>query len=261
MIYDKIVKEKQRIEKQIETLERQLENLPEGKLVCTKNGKYNKWYHTTNSSYTYIPKKERELAEKLAYKTYLSLRLETLLNEKKAIESYLKHYQPNALQEEQNIITSPEYKDFLSSYFVPLSQELANWMNTPYETNNAHIENTSNKTPSGHCVRSKSEALIDTCLYKNRIPFRYECLLKLDKHSIFPDFTIRHPKTGELYYWEHFGLMDDTAYAQKTYSKLALYTSHGIIPTINLITTYETREHPLSADLVEKIVNYYFLEN
>ena len=63
MIYDKIVKEKQRIEKQIETLERQLENLPEGKLVCTKNGKYSKWYHTTNSSYTYIPKKEPKPAE------------------------------------------------------------------------------------------------------------------------------------------------------------------------------------------------------
>ena len=140
MIYDKIVKEKQRIEKQIETLEQQLKNLPRGKLVCTKNGKYYKWYHTTESSYTYIPKKERELAEKLAHKTYLSLRLKTLLNEKIAIESYLKYYQPNALREEQNIITLPEYKDFLSSYFTPLSQELANWMNTPYETNNAHIQ-------------------------------------------------------------------------------------------------------------------------
>lgn len=261
MIYDKILKEKQRIETQIQTLQSKLKDFPEGKLVCTKNGKYNKWYCSTDSSYTYIPKKEYKLAEKLAHKTYLLLQLRTLLNQKKAIDSYLKHYQPDTSQKEHDFITSPEYKAFLSSYFTPVSQELVNWMNAPYETNQIYTENVISKTPSGHRVRSKSEAMIDTCLYKNNIPFRYECLLQLDKHSLFPDFTIRHPKTGEVYYWEHFGLMDDATYAQKTYSKLALYTSHGIIPTINLITTYETKEHPLSADMVEKIVNYYFLEN
>ena len=261
MIYDKILKEKQRVETQIETLQTKLKDFPEGKLVCTKNGKYNKWYCSTDSSYTYIPKKEYELAEKLAHKTYLLLQLKTLLNEKMAIDSYLKHYQPDTSRKEQDFITSPEYKDFLSSYFTPLSQELVNWMNAPYETNKICTENVINKTPSGHCVRSKSEAMIDMCLYKNNIAFRYECLLQLDKHSLFPDFTIRHPKTGKVYYWEHFGLMDDTTYAQKTYSKLAIYTSHGIIPSINLITTYETKDHPLSADMIEKIVNYYFLEN
>ena len=66
MIYDKILKEKQRIETQIQTLQSKLKDFPEGKLVCTKNGKYNKWYCSTDSSYTYIPKKEYKLAEKLA---------------------------------------------------------------------------------------------------------------------------------------------------------------------------------------------------
>ena len=77
--------------------------------------------------------------------------------------------------------------------------------------------------------------------------------------TFYPDFTIRHPKTGEIIYWEHFGLMDDPSYYQKTFSKLQLYASYGIIPSINLITTYETQEHPLSADIVEKIVKHYFL--
>lgn len=62
-----------------------------------------------------------------------------------------------------------------------------------------------------------------------------------------------------VYYWEHFGLMDNPTYAQNAYSKLQIYTSHGIIPSIQLITTYETKANPLSTDIVEKIIAYYFL--
>lgn len=96
-------------------------------------------------------------------------------------------------------------------------------------------------------------------LYTNKIPFRYECALQLGESVIFPDFTIRHPETGNLYYWEHFGLMDDLSYSRNSCAKLQLYTSHGIIPSIHLITTYETKDSPLSSEIVEKIVSHYFL--
>ena len=101
--------------------------------------------------------------------------------------------------------------------------------------------------------------MIASYLYTKKIPFRYECALRCGETVFYPDFTIRHPKTGQLFYWEHFGLMDDVDYSKKAYSKLQTYTSHGIIPTIQLITTYETKEHPLSIEAVEEIVNYYFL--
>ena len=48
-------------------------------------------------------------------------------------------------------------------------------------------------------------------------------------------------------------------YSQKSYSKLHLYSKHQIFPSINLITTFETKDYPLSTDLVEKIIKYYFL--
>lgn len=41
--------------------------------------------------------------------------------------------------------------------------------------------------------------------------------------------------------------------------KLRLYMSNGIIPNIQLITTYETQEEPLDPESVEKIVEHYFL--
>lgn len=96
-------------------------------------------------------------------------------------------------------------------------------------------------------------------LHINKIPFRYECSLQLGDVTIFPDFTIRHPKTGEIYYWEHFGLMDNPTYCKNSISKLQLYASQGIVPSIQLITTYETKENPLSAELVGKIIQHYYL--
>ena len=208
MIYEKILKESQRLEEQIHIIQKQINTLPEGKLICASNGKWHKWYHSTKQGTTYLPKKDKQLAERLAYKKYLSLQLNNLLQEKEAIDAYLNHYNPNAKQTELSFIESHKYKDLLSHIFVPLKEELQEWMNAPYDRNMNHPENLTHKTYSGNKVRSKSEVIIDMFLYKNKIPFRYECPLELDGVILYPDFTIRHPQTGQVYYWEHFGLME-----------------------------------------------------
>ena len=81
----------------------------------------------------------------------------------------------------------------------------------------------------------------------------------LKKFFTATDFTIRHPITGEMVYWEHFGLMDEEEYRNSVYKKLKFYCDNGIIPSINLITTYETKQHPLDANHVEAIIKEYFL--
>ena len=152
----------------------------------------------------------------------------------------------------------PEYQILLSSALKTHSQELLDWMNSPYEHNPKHPEQLTHKTISGNYVRSKSEALIDMLLHINKIPFRYECALFLGDTTIYPDFTIKHPETGEIYYWEHFGMMDEPSYYKNAYSKLYLYTSNQIVPTIQLITTYETKQHPLNSETVEHLIQEYF---
>ncbi len=129
----------------------------------------------------------------------------------------------------------------------------------PYDQNPLFPEQRIHKCASGHLVRSKSEAIIDMVLYTNQVPFRYECALTLGKTVIYPDFTIRDPSSGKTYYWEHFGMMDQPSYAARTFSKLQLYTSFQIIPSIQLITTYETQEHPLNTETAEALVRQYFL--
>ena len=55
--------------------------------------------------------------------------------------------------------------------------------------------------------------------------------------------------------------MDNPSYSQNAYSKLQLYINNGILPGRNLITTYETTNHPLDFDTIEKTLKLYFLEN
>ena len=110
----------------------------------------------------------------------------------------------------------------------------------------------------GITVRSKSEMLIVMLLHMKKIPFRYECLLKLGDSVYYPDFTIKHPKTGKIFYWEHFGQMDKSDYLKGVFPKLHTYANYGIVQGVNLIATFETKDNPLEADMVEKIMDYYF---
>lgn len=256
-IYEKLLLEYTRLETEIERIRKKLKTFPPGTLSCARNGNHYKWYQCLKGTNTYLPKKNRLLAEQLAFKKYLSLLLDDLLQEKRAIQFYLNHHSENS--KAKQLLNKPEFMNLLSSHFTPLSQELSDWMNSSYEHNPKHPEHLLHQSSSGNLVRSKSESIIDMLLYINKIPFRYESALHLGEITLFPDFTIRHPKTGDLYYWEHFGLMDNPTYSHNVFSKLQLYTSHGIIPSIQLITTYETKEHPLSSDTVEKIIANYFL--
>lgn len=250
--------EKSKLDKQIHFIKGQLKNMPPGKLVCSHTGKYAKWFVSDGHTKKYIPKANRKLAEQLAVKKYLSLQLEDLENEKRAVEFYLRHSSIHG-KAEQLLINESEYKHLLTSYFTPLSEELFIWAKTPYEQNPLYPEQLVHNNGFGTKVRSKSEAMIEFALYMNKIPYRYECALELGETVFYPDFTIRHPKTGEVFYWEHFGLMDHQSYSQKVCNKLHQYTIHGIIPTIQLITTYETKEHPLTMEAIQEHVQKYFL--
>lgn len=229
--------------------------MPEGKLICCKDC----WYQSDGHKKIYIKKKDKELAEKLAIKKYLSALLEDLEKEKSATDMYLRHCPRSHENLDALFAGSSEVLNLLSPYFSPLSKELDHWMNSQYKHNLKHPEHLTQKVGSNEFVRSKSEAMIAKVLKQYKIPYRYESQLILDDVELYPDFTIRHPKTGEYFYWEHFGLLDKPEYVKTMHTKMQLYTANNIMPSIKLITTYETKEKPLTFEMVELLVKYYFL--
>ena len=160
MLYEKICTERQRLEQKIALLQRQIYELPEGKLFCTHSGRYTKWYQSNGHHSTYIPKKNRTLAEQLALKKYLSLCLEELLQERRALDFYLRHHAASENSADQLLADTSAYSELLSPYFTPKSQELHNWMTQPFDCNPIFPEQRIHKTSAGIMVRSKSEALI-----------------------------------------------------------------------------------------------------
>lgn len=257
-LYERILREYKRLAKELEELKEEILSLPEGKLICCHDGTKTKWYRSDGHKKTYLSKKNRSLAMKLARKKYLILKVEELEKEKRALDFYLNHH-TSAGKADALLTKSSEYQKLLLGQFVPVSAEIEQWENSPYEKNNLHSERLIYKSISGNLVRSKSEMMIDMLLYQRKIPFRYECALTLGDTVIYPDFTIRHPITGEFFYWEHFGLMDKAEYAANAILKIRLYTENGILPSIHLITTYETQDNPLDSEWLEKVIEHYFL--
>ena len=101
----------------------------------------------------------------------------------------------------------------------------------PVEVGNQFLEyRLIHRTVRGEAVRSKSEVIIANLLYAQDVPYRYEEPLEIDSTVKYPDFTIDDDDTGETYYWEHLGMLDDAAYRRAWKEKLLWYESHGIVP-------------------------------
>ena len=121
-------------------IQEKLKKMPEGKLICSHTGPYCKWERSDGHKKTYIPKKDRALAEKLAAKKYLSALWNDLKHEKDAIDLYLRRHSNYEPQVDKLLTDSIEVEKLLSPYLSPLSKELEEWMNSPYEHNLKHPE-------------------------------------------------------------------------------------------------------------------------
>ena len=250
--------EQQRIQKEKERIQKQIFKLPAGTIFCFQNGTHVKWYEKDGKRRQYLPKDQRKYAEKLAMKKYLLLRMKELIQEERAVGSYISHHRESV--SEQMLAPDSPYSELLAPYFQPESSDLQSWMESPYEQNKKYPEQKIYGTSAGIHVRSKSESMIVYLLHDYKIPFRYESELELGQVTVYPDFTIRHPKTGKLFLWEHLGMVDETAYRRNALSKLQLYMEHGWIPSVNLILTFETKEYPLDMAYVEGLIKEYFVK-
>lgn len=170
-LYNLLLRESRRLENLISSITHQLNSLPEGKLVCSRSGKYVKWLCSDGHKLTNIPKSNRILAQDLAKKKLLEAQLADFKKEKCAISFYLRHHNCNDTQVDKLFAKDNEYLNLLSDFFKPLSQELDEWMQAPYIRSSNHPEHLIHKTCVGYNVRSKSESMICTYLSINQISF------------------------------------------------------------------------------------------
>lgn len=266
IFYQEILKRRSFLVGQIKELQKQLKNYPAENLIIWRDGRYFRWFKSDGKSTVYIPKKEKELAVRLAQKKYYSCLLEDFTKELSIINSFIKKLEKNksgleSLLNNESFISLFSEGSFLSSSTYPNSKMnselIKKWKSESYEKNPKHPEQLKHRCLSGEYVRSKSEVIIANALFTSNIPYRYECALTLGGNTFYPDFTILNPQSMKIKYWEHFGMMDAPKYSDQTFNKLKTFSQYGIIPGINLITTYETGSYPIDSEKIQLVVNEF----
>ena len=240
---------------------------PSGRLRIAQRNNHPEFYLVlkhSNEQGRYIHKENHNLAVQLAQKDY-NYRILKLINKEIAyLQNYMK--QTDNGKAIQNLFEklSPVRQHLIKP--VTLSDNLflqewlsITWQGLPFPEDAADLF-TENKEK----VRSKSEVIIANKLFNNDIPYRYECPLTLyskgnksNPVTIYPDFTCLNVHTHKEFYWEHFGLLDNPEYAQKTARKLRLYAENNYFPGRNLIITMETQTEQLSTRQVEQLIEEF----
>lgn len=247
----------------LNTINSRLINAPNGTLRIANRGHAHQFYHRTGSTDrtgTYIKKKSNlNLARNLAQKEY-DLRIKSeIQHELHAIEIFLKNYSPEQIEHLYNSLNESR-QELICPVYTPDKDVLSIWNNVQYNSLDIPEDTPDFYSDNGEQVRSKSELIIANKLKQHNIPYKYEYPLVLSTGiTVHPDFTCLNINTRQEFIWEHFGIMGDSEYMNKTLKKINDYAKSGYVLGRNFIATFESSSIPLNSNTVDININEYLL--
>ena len=156
--YETMLLQQKQLQQKLTDIQKQLQQLPEGKLICTRCGNRTKWYRSDGHTKTYIPKDQKPYASQLAIRRYLLEKQKEYQTNLDALAYYFRHDSYNSGKAEQLLTYDSAYHSLLAEHFQPVSQELQTWESSPYNKNKNYPEQLKHKTCKNEFMRSKSEA-------------------------------------------------------------------------------------------------------
>lgn len=241
-----------------------LSKVPDGKIHIVNSGGRVQYYlrkSPQEKSGMYLSKSDKQQIRLYLQKSYDEKVLKILEKEIKILEQFVRLF--SGLDEAlQKVYES--YPDKSKQFLQPIDMSdllyEQIWLNTPYTGKTLPEYSPGFITDNGEHVRSKSELNIANALLKEKIPYKYECPLKVDRFTIiYPDFTILNPRTRKVFYWEHRGMMDDRDYAKHTVKRIKEYQAAGFYLGDSLLLTEETAAIPLGTAEITQIIHHYLL--
>ncbi|MBQ9031210.1 MAG: hypothetical protein IJ106_07130 [Parasporobacterium sp.] len=192
-----------------------LKKAPEGSIRRSIQHGNSFYYHCfsdgENEQRTYIRKEDSELAERLMQKQYDRKILQAAEEQKKAIERFLKKYDPEALKNLYKELPQDQ-RSFIQTDVIDNRTFAERWRAVVYLPGEFQEGAPEYYTIRRERVRSKSEKIIADMLHTKDIPYMYEYPYKLNNGKIWrPDFRILNVRTRKEYIHEHFGMMDHPA--------------------------------------------------
>lgn len=242
-------------------LERRVKITIPGRLRILNVKNKTRYYHVKTNDKPqgeYIAKKDIDIAFQLAQKQYNKEIEKAIKNQIDLLQNSLQKLQQSNIEHIYSSLNINRQK-LITPVTLTNEQIIDEWNKQDSLKTNTFPITTEFFTENNIHVRSKSELLIANELEKLKIPFHYEYPLKLSSNICYPDFTCFNLRTRKVFYWEHFGMMDNNEYVQKTIQKLHLYQENNILPGKNFIITFENQTIPLSTKSIMKIIKTYLL--
>ena len=267
-----IANRKETVDGLIKTVEKSKAISVSGTLYCIKqHGRVRFYIKEPNDSRLHYQSEEKETRIKsLARKTYATMLLNTAKKEQSQLSKCLDILGSETNGEDfdkadidlvydnlnEGIRNNVSPSRFTDEGYAQRWQEekyYNRWMKSDY----------SFETPRGEKVRSKSEWMIACMLAEAGVPYRYEEIVAVSpefKLFFHPDFTVLNKRTRKVYYWEHFGRMDDPKYIEESFMpKMNDYYNFEFLPGEKLLMTFESKHHPLDTTQVKRLIeNYLF---
>ncbi len=232
---------------------------PEGTLEISTIKEKTRFYKVTDNEKKYLSFSSKEIIP-LGNKRY---HLQVLRNTKKrikALENCLKDLTA-FVDTKTTFLIYNEQPDKIKPYITPLkdtNEDYAKkWQSKKYR--GLGTTDYSFRTLRGEFVKSKTELIIADRLYLSGIPYHYEVPLSIDPITTFyPDFYVLNKRTRKVYYWEHFGRMDDPLYCEKALRKIETYAFCGYTLGENLIATFESSKYSICTKHLDLLIKTYF---
>jgi len=257
-----LVAHKEYYERLLADFEKEYLLLPSGDLQREKHkNHYHYFLRSEDKKRRYLSKKEKALIGQMLRKRFLKKTLPQLRRNLRALccamRACEKIVEPvfEAYDESERIFNAAKVEISGAGRF---SKEEKAWLALPSKKNDYYQENLVHLTANGEKVRSKSEALVAGLLYSYHIPYKYEEELLLEDSVYYPDFTIRRPRDGKIFYWEHFGMVEDPEYARRMDRKILEYRQKGITSWDNLIASYD-KEGAIDMPMIQNLIKAYLL--
>ena len=237
-----------------------LQDIPDYKIrVGRSNGSF-QYYRVDKKTnkIVYIKKAHQEALRKILqcnYEMEINKKLKIL---RKRLNEFLSIYD---IDDIEKVYTNlPEARKILVTPIVETKEEFVKkWESIVYEPMEIS-DNIEFVSVNGVKVRSKSELIISNMLEKNGVCYRYEYPIILKGlGTVRPDFLCLNKRTLKEYVWEHFGMMDNIAYANKNIAKIQTYEQNGFLAGKNMIMTFESSMTPLSSATIKQMIEEYLL--
>ncbi len=242
-----------------------------GNLVCKRQRDVTRLYCMTNDKkQRYLGAKDRNEIIRLATKSYVTKLDKAAELEKSQIDRCIEVLESKTADGIDKADTDlvygnlPDYirsntrpSDLTDDGFAERWQKVKSDGKWKKKTDNVY------ETPRGEKVRSKSEWIIASMLDKAGVPYRYEEAVPLNEYFgvfLHPDFTVLNKRTRKVYYWEHFGAMNNNDYIENNFMpKMREYYNFGFLPGDKLLVTFESGGHPIDTTDVKRIIENFLL--